>query len=244
MVSFTGITTVLFDLDGTLRHSIPSGEEMLMDIAARLGAPSDADTRRSAAQWTHNYWAVSECLLIDLKTYDRESEEFWVNYARRQLEAIHVPEKQAEQWAVEIHRTMLESYQPVDTIFDDVFPTLGALCKGGYTLGLVTNRHSPIDEYLESVGLTEHLDFWFTAGEIGAWKPKPEIFTYALGQANAKPSQAVYVGDNYYADVVGARSAHIQPILLDSSNVFPDADCPVIKAIGDIPELLRLPQPG
>jgi len=76
------------------------------------------------------------------------------------------------------------------------------------------------------------------AGEIGAWKPHPEIFYYALGLANAKPQEAVYVGDNYYADVKGAFNANIQPVLIDPGNVFPGIDCPVICTIGELNELL------
>lgn len=240
MFEVNGISTILFDLDGTLRHSIPSGQHVFMDIAAELGAPADEDTRRRAAQWTHEYWAVSECLLIDLKTYGRENEEFWVNYARRQLKSLGISTEQGEQWAAEIHRRMLEEYRPQDTVFEDVAPALDMLRQAGYTLGLVTNRHNPVDEYLEEIGLTDHLDFWFAAGEIGAWKPEPEIFIYALGLANAKPEQALYIGDNYYADVVGAQRANIQPILIDIYDVFPQAECPRIKAIGELPELLRL----
>jgi len=244
MVSFNGITTILFDLDGTLRHSVPNSLNVFMQVVADYGIPTDPETWRRQAQWALNYWAVSEDMAADYKTYDDENDEFWVNYRRRQLEAVDVPTGQAKLWAAEVNRKMEELYQPVDTILDDVFPTLSQLREAGFTLGLVTNRQNQVDEYLQSTGLVEHLDFWFAAGEIDAWKPKPEIFTYALGQANARPSQALYVGDNYYSDVVGARRAHIQPILLDKDDVFPDTDCPVIKAVGDIPELLRLRQPG
>ena len=240
MFEVNGISTILFDLDGTLRHSIPSGQHIFMKIAAELGAPSDEDTQRRAAQWTHNYWAVSECLLIDLETYGHENEEFWVNYARRQLESLGVSPRQAETWSVDIHRHMLEEYHPVDTVFDDVAPTLELLRQAGYTLGLVTNRHNSVDEYIGELGLDKRLDFWFAAGEIDSWKPDPGIFEHALKLAQARPEQALYVGDNYYADVIGAQGASIQPILIDMYDVFPDVDCPHIKAIGELPELLRL----
>jgi predicted HAD superfamily phosphohydrolase YqeG len=42
------------------------------------------------------------------------------------------------------------------------------------------------------------------------------------------------VGDNYFADVVGARNAGIQPILIDPVNLFPEADCVVIDTISDL----------
>jgi FMN phosphatase YigB (HAD superfamily) len=51
---------------------------------------------------------------------------------------------------------------------------------------------------------------------------------------NVKPEQAVYIGDNYFADVVGARNAGIEPILIDPVNLFPEANCTVIGSLGDL----------
>ncbi len=53
-----------------------------------------------------------------------------------------------------------------------------------------------------------------------------------------QPSQSLYVGDNYYADVVGASRAGLKPVLIDPEGLFPEADCPIICKIGDLPELL------
>ncbi len=51
-----------------------------------------------------------------------------------------------------------------------------------------------------------YFEFWLYAGELERWKPNPEMFTIALQQLDL-PAQAVaYVGDNYYADVIGARA--------------------------------------
>ena len=45
------------------------------------------------------------------------------------------------------------------------------------------------------------------------------------------PDETVYVGDNYYADVVGARRAGLQPVLYDPHLIFPDADCITICSL-------------
>lgn len=240
MINPEQLTTVLFDLDGTLRHSIPHGEDVFMEFAVGLGAPADPETRKEARRWAHRYWADSECLLEDVKTYGKENGDFWENYELRHLKAMGISPSQADEWAPLVHRHMNEGYQSEDHIPEDIFPTLKAMRQAGYTLGLVTNRSNPVDEYVQETGLEEHLDFYFAAGEIGTWKPKPEIFYYALGLANAKPQETIYVGDNYYADVVGAQNANIQPILIDPHNIFPDAGVPVISAIGELRELLVL----
>jgi HAD superfamily hydrolase (TIGR01549 family) len=238
------LTAVIFDLDGTLRHSIPSGDEVFLDFAASLGAPITPEIRNKARRWAYDYWADSECLLIDVKAYGKVGGEFWENYAWRQLQSMGISNTQAKVWAPLVHQHMKEHYDPQDVIPEDVIPTLKTLRAADLTVGVVTNRENPVDVYLHAVGLAEHLDFYFAAGDIGAWKPAPEIFYYAMGLANAKPEEAVYIGDNYYADVLGALNANLQPILIDPDGIFPEAVCPVIQAIGELEDMLVLKSPS
>jgi HAD superfamily hydrolase (TIGR01549 family) len=238
------LTAVIFDLDGTLRHSVPDGESVFLDYTVGLGANINPEVRCKARRWAHNYWADSECLLIDVKAYGKVSGNFWENYARRQLQSMGISDEQAKEWAPLVHQHIKENYNPEDVIPEDVIPTLKALREAGLITGVVTNRENPVDEYLNEVGLAEQLDFFFAAGDIGAWKPAPEIFYYALGLANAKPEEAVYIGDNYYADALGASKANIQPILIDPDGVFPEADCPVIQSIGELADLLIVKKPS
>ena len=130
---------------------------------------------------------------------------------------------------------MAENYHPADIIPEDVIPTLRQLKDAGLSIGLLTNRTDSPAEYLEKVGLAGELDFHIAAGQIGSWKPDPESFYYSMGMANSIPQETVYIGDNYYADVIGARSAGIHP-----ERIFPDPDCSVIYEIGELPGILGL----
>jgi len=56
--------------------------------------------------------------------------------------------------------------------------------------------------------------------------------------AGCAPEAAAYVGDNYYADVVGARAAGLHPILIDPLGIFPEAGCPTIRALGELEAVL------
>lgn len=51
--------------------------------------------------------------------------------------------------------------------------------------------------------------------EVGWRKPRPEIFLEALDQLNLSPGDALYVGDNYYADVIGAKSVGMDVIWIN-----------------------------
>jgi putative hydrolase of the HAD superfamily len=111
----------------------------------------------------------------------------------------------------------------------------------GYQLALVTNRSKPVREELAELGLLDFFDLALTAGEADAWKPDPAIFTQALRRLDAPAETAAYVGDNYYADVIGARRAGLQPILFDPMDLFPEAECCIIRALKELQGLIRLP---
>jgi putative hydrolase of the HAD superfamily len=234
------ITTVIFDLDGTLRISEPSGDTFMIRKAISLGIGCSDECVIATRQWAHRYWASSENLTMDQERYGKGERAFWLNYARRTLESLQATPEQVQDLAPKLHKHMRKKYRPQDVIPKDVFPTLKRLCKAGLTIGLLTNRTDSPAEYLEKVGLTGHLDFHIAAGQIGSWKPDPEAFYYSMGMARSTPSETLYVGDNYYADAVGARQAGMQAVLIDREQVFPAAECPVIYEIGEIPGLLGL----
>ncbi len=232
------ITTVLFDLDGTLRHHVPNGFDLFLEYAAGLDIHINSDARLRIGQWTHKYWANSECLVNDKKAFNSENGEFWQNYAKRQFEAFGIDTERALAMAPAAQKFMEKNFRPEDVIYDEVYETLQTLKDNHYCLGLVTNRSQPIDEYMDEKELTPYFDFYFHAGEIDAWKPNLKIFQHALNLAKADASQAIYIGDNYYADVLGARNANIMPVLLDKDGVFPEADCLVIHNIFELQENL------
>ncbi len=232
-------TTIIFDLDGTLRESVPGGDQFMLEHAASLGIECSPECLIATRQWAHRYWASSEYLLMDEETYGKGERAFWENYARRTLEHIGAPKEQVRELAPLLHQHMYENYHPEDHIPEDVVPTLQALRGAGITLGLLTNRTDPVGDYLTETGLVEHLDFFLAAGQVGVWKPDPEIFYYSMGLARSIPQQTIYIGDNYYADIVGAKNVGISPILIDRERIFPDADCPVIYEIGELEGLLE-----
>ncbi len=234
------LQAIFFDLDGTLRHNDPPAIPFFHRLAAELGVETDLQTRLQAERWTHTYWAESDDLRADLEAYGpwENNGAFWANHARRHLQALNVPEDVATALASVITRKMLDIYQPVDHIPDDVIPTLTRLRSAGYKLAIVSNRNKPFTELLVKLGLQDAVDFSLASGEIGSWKPDSKVFLHAASMADVEPHQVAYVGDNYFADARGARGAGMLPVLLDPNDLFPDAGCLRIKAIGDLPGAL------
>jgi putative hydrolase of the HAD superfamily len=69
---------------------------------------------------------------------------------------------------------------------------------------------------------------------MGSSKPHRDIFLHALGRADVRAEETVYVGDSYLADVLGSRSAGLHPVLIDRDGVAPKVDAPVIRALTDL----------
>ncbi len=237
LLSPNGIRAVLFDLDGTLRENRPSSTSTFLDYAIQLGLEDDFNRRRIATRWTHYYWAQSIELEEDLNSYP-DKEEFWINYSRLHLIAFGCPPGRAADLASRIHDYMRDSYQPQDWVPADVPETLAALRDAGFRLAVLSNRTNPCHTYLDDLGLLSYLEFALVAGEVDYWKPNPGIFQHALQKLNLGPDQVIYVGDNYYADVIGSRSAGMRPVLIDPENLFPDANCEKIQTLAELRDLL------
>src|SRR4030042_3249617 len=90
-------------------------------------------------------------------------------------------------------------------LFDDVTPTLELLKQRGLVLGLISNIDRDIMPFCQELGIAPYLDFVITSQEAGSTKPHPPIFLAALKRAGVEASEAVYVGDQYNLDIVGAR---------------------------------------
>ena len=235
-----GLKAVLFDLDGTLRLNRPASLHVFFDHAASLGVCDTPEKRRRAARWTHYYWAQSAELLADMRDlWDEQEVRFWTHYAWRSLRAFDCSELCARALAPEMQRYMQDEHDPENYVPEDVPVTLQALKDAGYRLGLLSNRTRPYQDELEQLGLAQYFEYVLAAGEVGCWKPEPGIFQHALERLELSPAQAVYVGDNYYADIVGAQRAGLRPVLIDPERVFPDADCPVIGRIGDLRDMIQ-----
>ncbi|MGE5464875.1 MAG: hypothetical protein ACM3PS_16045, partial [Syntrophothermus sp.] len=84
------IKAIFFDLDGTLRHSVPSGGDVFTDYARTLGFRITHEDRLRAMRWEHLYWANSMDLRDDLLAHSGETENFWLEYSRRRLVALGI----------------------------------------------------------------------------------------------------------------------------------------------------------
>jgi HAD superfamily hydrolase (TIGR01662 family) len=124
-------------------------------------------------------------------------------------------------------------------LYDDVAPALDELKQRGLTLGLISNVDRDISATYDKLGLDKWLQLKITSQDVGFNKPRPEIFQAALKKAEVEPTEAIYVGDQYEIDVLGANRVGMRGILIDRHDFFGDiTDSIRIRSFAEITEHL------
>ena len=234
------IKAIFFDLDGTLRHSVPAGGDVFSDYVSSLGLHVNPEDRLRATRWEHFYWASSVDLRDDLLAHSGETENFWIEYSRRRLVALGVSPSMAVELASQVSAHMGEMYKPESIVPEDVRRVLPELKQAGYLMAVLSNRDKPFHDVLESHELTEHFHFSMAAGEVGVYKPDPEVFKHALDRGKVTAQETIYIGDNYFADIVGSLRAGLRPVLYDPLGIFPEANCTTMKSFDELESIIEV----
>lgn len=89
---------------------------------------------------------------------------------------------------------------------------------GRYDVAIITNGFKEVqyDKILKSE-LSKYFRKIFISEEIGAQKPKREIFEYAIKSMNAPKNSSLMIGDSWDADIVGAMNYGIDQIYYNSN---------------------------
>ena len=129
---------------------------------------------------------------------------------------------------------MEQEYRPRSVVPEDAQRLLPALKQEGYVLALLSNRDKPFVEEAQALGIAPFFDLLLAGGEVNMWKPEPYLFAHACQRLHLAPAEALYIGDNYFADVIGARRAGLQPVLYDPRRVFDDPGCATIRSFDEL----------
>ena len=228
---------IIFDLDGTLRVSSPRFMDALFDTLKEMGYPIRREAWKHAEPWVHYYWARSPELQLDLETHG--DGQLWLRFIHRLLQEGGLDASLEDAQAV--IDAFSEAYHPTSVLMPGAKDTLNALREKDVTLGILSNRREPFQEELQHLGIADYFDFTLAAGEVGVWKPDPNVFFAALERAgNVSPERAVYVGDNYYADVKGAKAAGMDVILMNDRGIFEVDEVPTITELRQLLSLLNI----
>lgn len=234
---FSSVRAVLFDVDFTLIYPGPLFQaEGYRAFCARHGVVNCDPAR------FHDAVANASALLdaSDGHAYDAR---VFVRYIRHIIEEMGGSGGAIDECALDMYREWAACRH--FSLYDDVVPTLRALRRRRYRLGLVSNTHRSLDAFRSHFELDELISGAVSSSDHGFNKPHPSIFRAALQLLDVEPGQALMVGDNYRHDIEGAMAVGMHGVLLrragarlDGAGDCGDAAVPVIAGLQELPGLL------
>jgi len=226
------IKAVCFDFFNTLATYNPPREEAYVNACRELGIEVEAKALFHSLPAADMYYRDENSRSpIDKRPQD-EMFAFWAEYASRALRGAGI--EATPEIALQI-LAKLRQYDWKFKVYEDSLPTLEELKSRGLILGLISKVVQDMESTYEELGLQPYLAFKVTSSEVGCDKPRPEIFLAALEKARVKPEEAIYVGDQYDLDIVGARGVGMKGVLIDRNDFFTDiTDCPRIHSLTEV----------
>ena len=227
---------VLFDMGSTLVTFEPPQELINQQALLSAGVERTQDEIGAAvnAVWGAYYRDAATKSFPPTEEYDRQSQ---IDLARSLLNQLGAP---TDEQTLCRYTDALENWFSRPGVvhpFPEVEEVLTSLQVGGYRLGIVSNWSWNLRERVAQVALDGFFEMVWASAYAGCNKPNPTIFEQALTQMDIAPDRAVYVGDSFEHDVLGARNAGIDIVLLDRKGTVNEPGCPII---GDLRDLLTL----
>lgn len=105
------------------------------------------------------------------------------------------------------------------------FPeTVRLLDHLGYVAkGIVSNGQRVFSEVeLKYLDLHHRFDVIVFSSDVGFKKPDPRIFRVALDAMSLEPEDALFIGDSFENDILGAKKAGMQAMFIREAWVLPD----------------------
>ncbi|MFD2717880.1 HAD family hydrolase [Hymenobacter monticola] len=229
------LTTVLFDLDDTLFDHIATARASLRASASPLPFFQTVDFEAFYQRYSELLEENHALVMAGRYSYEEARRlrfkhllaPYWPSATAAEIEAF-----------VQANQT---HYPRMRQPMAGARALLHAL-KPRHRIGIVTNnRTAEQEEKLTFLGMTDLVDALITSEDVGVPKPDPRIFEVALQRLGARPAEAVLVGDNWRADVLGALDVGIRPVWVNRLGVArPLAHVAEITSFEPLEDALRI----
>jgi putative hydrolase of the HAD superfamily len=165
--------------------------------------------------------------------HSTEAPEIFRTYVRYVFEGVGV------EWGDPAERAFeaIADYNRRQNLWNRPHPQAGSvlrsLRRSGLQIGMISNSDGSVERIVTEGGLRPYFSFILDSRVVGVEKPDPQIFQIALDRAAVEPGEALYIGDLYSVDVLGARAAGLDTILLDPSGLWNHVECVRAKDLNE-----------
>lgn len=107
-----------------------------------------------------------------------------------------------------------------------------------WQIAVISNADGKIEQVLEQCGIHDCFVSITDSGILGHEKPHPAIFAAALESLKVEAESALYVGDFYSVDYLGARQAGMGAMLFDVAGAYRERDLPRVESLDELHQIL------
>ncbi len=121
---------------------------------------------------------------------------------------------------------------------EEAIHVLEELKRRGLRLAVISNSEDGrVAELLRALDIFHRFDLCVDSHLVEYAKPDARIFLDTVHQLNVEPQQAIYVGDSYTQDILGASEAGLRAVLYDPLDLQPEANVLRIKTLQELVSL-------
>ncbi len=208
---------------------------------------------KSALKEVYNEEKLSVCFLSFqhfYKLYADYNKILWEKYGKGEVTKEFVAFERFRNPLAQVNITDDELAERMNKRFLSLLPTktalkpyalelLNYLKNNNKTVTLISNGFSDVQEKkMKSANLNRYFDHIIYSEDVGVLKPNRKIFEFALKKNNAQPYEAVMIGDNYNADILGAIHCGIDAIFLNNTTEKVEQQDKVIEIV-EIKQILE-----
>ena len=232
------IKALIYDIGGTLLYPKPPIEELCAYAEEATGLHIPHEAFAKALPYLRHFFGERDQPAGTLWSSPELVREAWAAYYAHGMRAVGVDAPHEQMLAV--GRIMSDWYTHPDrwAMYDDVPPVLAEARRRGLIQGVISDWSTDLVDILHALEISPLMEFVVASGAIGFAKPSPEIFQQALVRAGVAADEALYIGDTYVLDVLGARAVGMHVALIDREGVSPPLDCPVLRRLDELFRLL------
>ena len=202
---------VVFDFDGTLVDSYSrrnESHEAVRDVLVEFLSRKRLSVSEQAV-----LEKITDAERTATRTRNWDRDEWWetilAEYGVSEPPAQVVRRATHEYWETTLAKT---------TVYPGVEPMLERLARADVPIGLISDTdglEGMKERRLAKSGLAEYFDAVVVAGEETT-EPKPSVepFERVTTELNVSPTDCLYVGDNPYTDITGARETGMTTVLV------------------------------
>jgi putative hydrolase of the HAD superfamily len=229
-------SAITFDMGYTLLEHAPTGPDLYLRVLAEHGHRVTAEELEEALGPARDFYVRATREGREFEASMDAAIEFWEEYNALVLDRLGLPVDTHARLGEKIYT---EAWSPgAWRLFPEVLSTLEALRRMGIRMAVISNFVDTLPSVCETHGLSRYFDVITASVTAGAMKPDPRIFALTLRRLGATPDEAWHIGDNYWADILGARAAGMTGVLVDRAQAVPNPDGPVIHGLDELLEMV------